>query len=165
MLRALLAGLAGAVTLNLIHETVRRVRPEDAPRMDVLGMRALTRVFRAADANPPPAPKLHTLALAGDVAANTLYYSLAGTGKHAAARGLALGALAGVGGVLLPGPLGLGEKQSGRTPQTMAMTVAWYTLGGLAAGLAGRALRKQKPAAAESRYGHSARPWVGGRSW
>ena len=65
MLRALLAGLAGAVTLNSIHEIARRVRPEDAPRMDVLGMRALTRAFRAADANPPPAPELHTLTLTG----------------------------------------------------------------------------------------------------
>ena len=65
-----------------------------------------------------------------------------GSGRHALARGLALGSLAGVGSVLLPGPLGLGEAPTNRTPQTQAMTVAWYTLGGLVAGAVGRAVRK-----------------------
>src|SRR4051812_17191037 len=113
--RALLAGLAGALAVNLIHETVRRLRPRDAPRLDVLGMRALTRVFRTADANPPPAPQLHTLTLVADVLGNGLYYSLVGSGRNAWWRGGALGLAAGTGGVLLPGPLGLGEKQSNRT--------------------------------------------------
>lgn len=139
--RALLAGLAGAVALNLIHETVRRLRPADAPRMDVLGMRALSRLFRAVDTNPPPAPELHRLTLAADVLANALYYSFVGTGPGAWWRGPALGLAAGAGGVLLPGPLGLGDKQSSRTPQTQIMTVAWYTLGGLVAAAVGASLQ------------------------
>lgn len=142
--RSLLAGLAGSLALTALHETVRRLRPADAPRMDVLGMRALTRVFRAADVNPPPAPDLHTLTLAADVVGNGLYYSLVGTGRGAWLRGTALGLVAGVGGVVLPGPLGLGERQSNRTPQTQAMTVAWYTIGGLVAAAVGRALAPPK---------------------
>ncbi len=140
---ALLAGLTGAVVVNLIHETVRRIRPEDAPRMDVLGMRALTRLFRATDVNPPPAPQLHKLTLAADVLTNGLYFSLVG-GKSAWARGAALGLAAGIGGVVLPGPLGLGERQSNRTPQTQAMTVAWYLAGGLAAAAAYRSLKPKR---------------------
>jgi hypothetical protein len=142
MKNALLAGLAGALALNALHETVRRIRPEDAPRMDVLGMRALTHLFRATDHNPPPAPQLHKLTLATDVLANGLYYSLV-AGKGAWWRGAALGLAAGVGGVLLPGPLGLGERQSNRTPQTQAMTVAWYLVGGLVAAATYRALRRR----------------------
>lgn len=145
MKNALLAGLAGALALNVLHETVRRLRPADAPRMDVLGMRALTKAYRAADSNPPPAPELHTLTLAADILANGLYFSLVGNGdKNAWWRGTALGVAAGVGGVLLPGPLGLGYRQSNRTPQTQAMTVAWYTLGGIVAAAVARGLKKQR---------------------
>jgi hypothetical protein len=45
---------------------------------------------------------------------------------------------------VLPGPLGLGEAPSNRTPQTQLMTVAWYTAGGLVAGVVARALRKRR---------------------
>jgi hypothetical protein len=47
---------------------------------------------------------------------------------------------AGLGAVLLPGPMGLGNEPSTRTPGTAAMTVAWYFAGGLVAGLAARAI-------------------------
>ncbi len=144
LIRSLTAGLAGALALTAIHETVRRLRPEDAPRMDLLGMRALARGFRAADAQVPANPELHRLTLVADVVSNALYFALVGTGKAAPRRGLLLGVAAGAGGVLLPGPLGLGEAPSNRTPQTQAMTVAWYTIGGLVAGVAGRLLRKRK---------------------
>lgn len=73
---------------------------------------------------------------------NTAYYALVGLGgpDGAVGRGAALGFLAGLGAVFLPGPLGLGSAPSRRTPQTAAMTVAWYTLGGLVAGAAYRAI-------------------------
>ncbi len=144
LFRSLAAGLAGALALTAIHETVRRRRPHDAPRMDLLGMRALAQGFRAADTPPPPAPQLHRLTLLADVVSNALYFALAGADTASPRRGLVLGAVAGVGGVVLPGPLGLGTAPSNRTPQTQAMTVAWYTLGGLVAGAAGSWLRKKK---------------------
>ena len=46
-----------------------------------------------------------------------------------------------LGAVFLPGPLGLGTKPSARTPQTAAMTVAWYAIGGLVAGAVYHCLR------------------------
>ena len=52
------------------------------------------------------------------------------------------GASLGVGGVALPGLFGLGEVPGNRTPQTQVMTVAWYTVGELAAGTVTRVLRK-----------------------
>ena len=140
MLKALGSGLAGALALTLVHETARRVR-DDAPRMDVLGMRAIAKTLRAADVEQPGV-ELHDLALAGDLAANSLYYSLVGFGKREDALlcGAALGLAAGLGAVTLPGPLGLGPQPTERPPATQLMTVTWYLLGGLAAGAAYLAL-------------------------
>lgn len=140
MLKALGSGLAGALALTLIHETARRMR-EDAPRLDVLGMRAISKSLRAADVDPPDV-ELRDLALAGDIAANSLYYSLVGFGKREDAWlcGAALGLAAGLGAVTLPGPLGLGPQPTERAPTTQLMTVAWYLAGGLAAAATYRAL-------------------------
>jgi len=139
MLKALGSGLVGAVALTLIHETARRVAPETAPRVDVLGMRAIAKAARAVDAEPPV--PLHEAALVGDIVSNSLYYSLVGAGQRADAlrNGALLGLAAGLGAVFLPGPLGLG-RQPTDTPTTQALTVAWYLAGGLAAGAAYAAL-------------------------
>jgi hypothetical protein len=141
VLKSLAGGLAGACALTLVHETMRRLNP-DAPRMDLLGMRAIAKTMRAANAEPPAEEKLFGITMAGDIAANALYYSLAGCDKNAWLRGTLLGLAGGIGGVALPGPLGLGTAPSGRTPQTKVMTVAWYLLGGLAAAAAARGMDK-----------------------
>lgn len=142
LLPSLAAGFSGAIALTILHETVRHLRPHDAPRMDVLGMRGLRKLLGKTDLPQPDRDTLFTMTMAGDVLSNGLYYTLVGSGRHALRRGLLLGVAAGAGGVLLPGPLGLGEAPSNRTPQTQAMTVAWYTVGGLVAGAVARALRK-----------------------
>ena len=144
LLQALGSGLTGALALTLLHETARRLRPEDAPRMDVLGMRALRKLLHQAEAPQPDPDTLFNLTMVGDVLSNGLYYSLVGSGKKAWQRGALLGVAAGVGGVVLPGPLGLGEAPSARTPQTKLMTVAWYLVGGLVAAGTSRAWRNAR---------------------
>jgi len=146
---ALLGGLAGAATLNLIHETARRILPE-APRMDTLGRRALARGLEAAGIGPPPRDELQAITLAGDLVANAIDYALVGVGSptRPVLRGALLGAAAGVGAVVLPPHLGLGRRPRGVTPEVKAMTVAWYVAGGLAAGAAYRLLRDRRAAGA-----------------
>jgi hypothetical protein len=143
MVTSILSGAAGAAGLTLLHETVRQGLA-DAPRMDVLGERAIAAGLRTVGAEPPPEPQLRTAALVGDLVSNTAYYALVGLGGRdgAVARGGLLGLTAGLGAVFLPGPLGLGTRPSGRTPQTALMTVAWYTVGGLIAGAVYRSLRR-----------------------
>jgi len=141
--QALISGLCGAVLLTALHETVRQFRPADAPRMDVLGMRGLRKLLGKADAPQPDDQTAYGLTMLGDIVSNGLYYSLVGTGRGVWARGVVLGLAAGVGGVVLPGPLGLGEGPSNRTPQTKLMTVAWYLAGGLAAAGASRLWNKK----------------------
>jgi hypothetical protein len=141
--KALLSGFVGACTLTLIHETVRRLAP-DAPRMDILGMRAISNSLQAVGEQPPDHKTLHRAALVSDLLANSLYYSLVGVGgeKGVWLRGTGLGIAAGVGGVVLPEPMGLGSEPSVRSNATRAMTVGWYLAGALAAATTYRLLQK-----------------------
>ncbi len=133
LLKSVASGLVGAVALNLWHETVRQFVPE-APRADILGERSLKKIMRASGNQPPVDEEdLYIPAMLGDVLSNTAYYSLIGTvkPKNAYVIGTALGLAAGVGAVVLPGPIGLGEAPTNRTTATKLMTVGWYLLGGL----------------------------------
>lgn len=143
MATSLAAGMAGAVAVTAIHETTRRLTTR-APRMDVLGERGIAAMFRAAGCVPPHRRTLHRMALGGDLASNSLYYALVGTGPRAWRRGLVLGLLAGVGAVLLPPVLGLGRAPRGLTPRVKGMTIAYYTLGGLAAAAASQLMTRME---------------------
>lgn len=142
--QALASGLAGAVAVNFLHELARQVLPH-APRMEVIGMRALAKLARAADQPVPPRDQLYWLALAADILSNGLYYSLvaADDGDSVARRGVGLGLAAGVGGAILPAPLGLGRQPGARWPQTQLLTVAWYTAGGMVAAAIYRRLTRR----------------------
>lgn len=144
ILPSLGSGLIGACVLTVLHETARQFIP-NAPRADILGMRAIKKVMESADAEPPADDELHDWALGGDVVSNTLYYSLIGLTKpkDALLTGAALGLVAGVGAVGLPGPLGLGTAPSSRTSATAAMTIGWYLIGGLATAAAYTFLKRK----------------------
>jgi prepilin signal peptidase PulO-like enzyme (type II secretory pathway) len=144
-LYALEGGVAGAVAITLIHESIKKVIPQ-APRMDLLGMSALSKGIRMAGAKTPSERKLYAVTLAGDLLSNALYYSFAGIGKkeNAVAKGALLGLSAGLGAVLLPKPLGLPTSHSNRTLETKVMTVGLYVAGGIIAALVMKALDRKK---------------------
>lgn len=139
-------GIAGAITLTLIHETVRR-SISNAPRMDLLGMEAIAKTLDSVDAEVPKEDKLFKITMAGDIVSNALYYSLTGIGKgeQAVLRGAFLGLAAGIGAVYLPKPLGLNAAPAGRTIQTKVMTFALYTIGGVVAGFIGKLIENKQP--------------------
>ncbi|NMO17126.1 hypothetical protein HPC49_42155 [Pyxidicoccus fallax] len=147
LLLALGPGLVGATSLTLVHEGARRVL-EHPPRMDVLGKRALKKGIRAFGGRPAHGKRLHQQSLAGDLVSNSLFYSLVALGrpKRPYLRGAVLGLLAGLGAVVLPPYLGLGQAPSRARRSTSLLTVAWYTLGGLAAARATRRLIDARPA-------------------
>jgi hypothetical protein len=140
-LSALGPGIAGALSVTLIHEGARRVLAHP-PRMDVLGKRSLKKGARWLGLRPSHGRRLHRQALAGDLVSNSLYYALVALGRprRPYLRGVLLGGLAGLGAVLLPPVLGLGRRPSQAKPSTALLTVAWYLLGGLAAARATRSL-------------------------
>jgi hypothetical protein len=125
---AALSGVAGAVAVTTVHQVARKLT-SIAPRMDQLGVRALTRGAHMADIPVPGPHTMQKAALAGDLVCNSAYYSLATTWK----RGIALGLAAGVGALVLPQRMGLGEPPNSDRLSNKVMTVAWYVAGGLAA--------------------------------
>ncbi len=141
---ALLGGLAGAAALTILHETIK-TQNSKAPRMDLLGMMALTKLFRSVGKTPPPRNRLYAYTMVGDLLSNTLYYSLAGMGRQKSLleKGAALGIAAGLGAIFLPKPLHLEEDYSNRTPQTQLMTMAYYVIGSLVAAALMKRLRKK----------------------
>lgn len=146
ILPALTSGFVGASALTLVHEVARRIIP-DAPRIDVLGMRAIAASIREVGYEPPPSDQLFQWALVGDMLSNSVYYSGVAIGQpqHALRRGALLGLAAGIGAVVVPPFLGFGTKPQARTPLTQGLTVAWYLLGGLAAGAMAQRLTPTSP--------------------
>ena len=136
-IRSTLGGLAGACTLTLLNESVKKL-DKDAPRMDLLGMNAVARLMKGNNILTQTAGKLFPIALAGDLVSNSLYYSMADTGdkKNTLVRGALLGLGAGLGAVVLPKTLGLNDDATTRTLKTKVLTVTWYVIGGLAAAAA-----------------------------
>jgi hypothetical protein len=124
------SGFVGALALTAAHEALRG-STYPSPRMDVLGMRALKRGAKFLGISPPRGKALFRDAMVGDLVANTAWYGLVGSGMHPFSRGMTLGLLAGLGAVVLPPWLGLGQAPRGRTPLVQGETVALYLLGGL----------------------------------
>jgi hypothetical protein len=149
--------------VTIANEVGRRAIA-DAPRLDLLGTRAVSKlvprggVYRFV---PGKRRQLWRGALAGDLAVNALFYALAAPGRspRPIARGLFLGTLAGIGAVVLAPKLGLGHRPSGATVETALLTVAWYAVGGLAAGFAARALAPRVDAAAPAGVVTAQYPW------
>jgi len=140
---ALASGVAGAIATNVAHEIVRRATPL-APRVDLLGMQALAKMYRAVDAAPPTGRTLYVRTLIGDVISNTAYFSLAGAaGQRSRIAGLGLGVVAGIGAFFVPEHSDLDEITTARSTPTKLLVVGLYTLGGLVAGTLFAALEEK----------------------
>ena len=139
----LLGGFAGAIALNILHETYRRL-DHDAPRIDLIGEEALSKSLLYVGVDPPKGNARYTATLAGDLISNSLYFSMIGVGnqKFTILRGIAYGFSAGVGALKLPNSLGLKDAPVTKTDKTKILTVGWYILGGIVAALAINKLKK-----------------------
>jgi hypothetical protein len=141
MTKAVAAGAAGAATTTVLHEVTRHLVP-DAPRVDLLGMQGISRAARAAGTEGPHGAALFVTTMAADLVSNSLYYAGVGLAprRRAVPLALLLGAVAGIGAVVLPKPLGFSDVTTNRTARTRLLAAALYTLGGLACGLTYRGL-------------------------
>lgn len=141
----LLAGLGGAIALNILHEALRR-KYKDMPRVDKVGEEALQKTLAHFGTHIDDENVLYGATLAGDIISNGLYYSAIGAGdpKYIWPRAISIGLAAGVGAVTLPEPMGLDDKPVTRTPKIKALTVGYYLAGALVTGCIVSVLNKRK---------------------
>jgi hypothetical protein len=135
-LKNLIAGFAGAVALNILHETLKK-QSNDVPRVDLLGEDALQRTLNYFGGNIDHKESLYNATLAGDIVGNTLYYSLIGAGnvKYLWPKAVFLGLSAGIGAVKLPKPMGLDETPVAKNDQVKVLTVGYYLFGAIVTGI------------------------------
>ncbi|KQM77854.1 hypothetical protein ASE74_15750 [Pedobacter sp. Leaf216] len=129
----LLAGLGGAVVLNILHESLKKGK--DMPRIDLLGEEALQKSLGYLGTSIDDDKELYLSTLAGDVAGNAIYYSLIG-GSYSLIwpKAIILGLAAGVGAVKLPKPMGLQPEPTAKNVKVSALTIAYYLTGAIVTG-------------------------------
>lgn len=140
---AVAGGFAGAAVLTLLHELAKK-QYKNAPRLDELGMEAITKTLESVNLQTPETDNLSAITMAGDMITNSFYYSLAAAGDEnkVLLRGIFLGLAAGFGAVYLPKPLGLNESSTSRTAETKLITLGLYVAGGIAAAATTLAIEK-----------------------
>jgi hypothetical protein len=140
----LLGGLAGAVALNILHETVRRM-DKDAPRVDLVGEEGLNKMMEKVGAEPLEGKALYAATMAGDLLSNALYYSTIGMGRDRwlLFRGTTYGVSAGLGALKYTSKMGLNDAPINRNQKTRLMAVGYYLFGGLITACTIRALRRR----------------------
>lgn len=131
-LKNILAGLGGAVALNILHESLKR-GGHDMPRIDLLGEEAMQKGLSELRTPIKDAHALYGATLGADLVSNALYYSAIGMGpaKNIWPKAIFLGASAGIGALTLPESLGLDDTPVTRTTKTKALTVGYYMFGAL----------------------------------
>lgn len=142
-MKNLIAGLAGATVLNLLHETLKNKSP-NMPRIDLLGENALQKTLKYFGGNIESSANLYKATLASDVVGNTLYYSLIGTGnqRYLWPKAIFMGLSAGIGAVTLPKPMGLDSQPVAKNDTVKVLTVGYYLLGAVVTGLVLNLMRK-----------------------
>lgn len=145
LLEAAGAGLAGAVTVTALNETLRHQYLQ-APRLQLLGMRTVREGARYGGLSRPSRKTQYQVGLGGDLIGNTMWYGLVRVGRYPrpVLRGLILGALAGISTVATARQTRFPRRAVGFTPKVQAMTIGYYTAGGLVAGLVGRAFAEMR---------------------
>lgn len=124
MYKKILAGLGGALALNLVHEMVRK-NFDNVPEVNKVGEEALNKALETMDLKITDQDQLYIATLAGDVVSNGIYYAATATSGFNLASGVA----AGIGAVVLPKNMGLDDSPVAETTQKKLMTVGYYLFG------------------------------------
>lgn len=144
-LKNLIAGMAGAAALNILHETLRK-KYDNVPRVDLVGKEAVQKTLTHFGKPITNDNHLYQVTLAGDLLSNAAYYALIGSGKSQAvwSKSIVIGLAAGIGAVALPEPMGLDPQPVTKSNQVKLLTVGYYLFGALVTGAVLKILQKGK---------------------
>lgn len=121
----MIAGFAGAIALNILHETIRK-NFKNVPHINEVGEEALLKISDYASISIEGENSRYAATLVGDVISNGLYYASTATEKD-----LASGLIAGIGAVALPKKMGLNDEPVAENFQKKAMTIGYYVFGAI----------------------------------
>lgn len=121
----MIAGFAGAIALNILHETIRK-NFKNVPHINEVGEEALLKISDYASISIEGENSRYAATLVGDVISNGLYYASTATEKD-----LASGLIAGIGAVALPKRMGLNDEPVAENFQKKAMTIGYYVFGAI----------------------------------
>lgn len=139
-----LAGLGGAIVLNLLHESLKK-KKMDTPRIDLVGEEALQKTLGYFGTKIENKDTLYKATLASDLISNATYYSMIGNStENVWGKAVSLGLVAGIGAVMVPKEIGLDEEPVAKNNQVKAMTVGYYLVGALATAAILTALKSKK---------------------
>lgn len=139
----LAGGLAGALSVTVMQELLKRIDPS-APRRDLLVKQAAFKIADKTGNGNAHARTVNNMSIAGDIISNTLYFSLtSAAGKRAIPLGSILGLSMGAGAVSLPSKLGLNSYFTAGTRKRKLLTMGMYLVGGLVAAAVSRCLNKK----------------------
>ena len=90
MYKKILAGLGGAIALNVLHETIRK-NFDNVPEVNKVGEEALNKVLNKVDMQITNHDQLYAATLAGDVISNGIYYATTATTGFSITSGVVAG--------------------------------------------------------------------------
>ena len=125
MYKKILAGLGGAIALNILHETIRK-NFDNVPHINEIGEEALIKLTDHTPINITGEDELYVATLVGDIVSNGFYYATTATNHN-----IASGLLAGVGAISLPNKMGLNDDPVASNYKKKAMTVGYYLFGAI----------------------------------
>ena len=138
-LKLITTGLAGSSSVTGLHQALRNIK--GTPRVDLLGEQAIIKIF--GDKLKKKKKQPYYASLAGDLAINSLYYSIIAKAKNPVLTGLIMGIVAGIVAILTPNFMGLSKKYVKSTDKKKYMTIGYYTFAGIVAGLTATTIKNK----------------------
>lgn len=125
MWKRLIAGLGGAVALTVLHEYVKQ-HMNEPPDFSEIGEQVIDKSLEVVNLQVKDPDKLYNATLAGDIITNGIYYALTPFKMNTL-----VGALGGLGAMLIPKQLGLDNDPVAGTDKKKIFTVGYYIFGAL----------------------------------
>ncbi len=127
MWKRVIAGVGGAVALNMLHSFVKK-NFDNVPDFGEMGEEAIDKSLGIMNLKVKDHDKLYNATLTGDILTNAVYYAFTPFKMSSV-----IGALGGLSAIVLPKKLGLDNTPIAGTDKKKMITVGYYVFGAMVA--------------------------------